>query len=179
MPRSSRPLGQSEFAVALRALHERAGRPAQQDIGRAVRRTHSTVGLVLRGEYTPPWDIASAIIRALGGDPADFLAAWEASGPKTAKDRPVPVVPALRSLLVRHERLGDDFRAYLTSAAASPLPALPGGRLAEYRLSGAGGRDVSVWHVRAGCTQTAVVHDGGEFLEWVLDHEREAHGDGS
>jgi hypothetical protein len=179
MPRSSRPLGQSEFAVALRALHERAGSPGQVAIGVAVGRTHSCVGLILRGEYTPPWDTASAIVEALGGDPARFRAAWEASDPKTRGERvrPAPSAPGLRALIARHDRLGDDMRAWM-AASAPPAGASPG-RLAGYKLGAAGERSASVWHGSAGCPQAATVHDLGEAVEWALDHERKVHGDGT
>jgi DNA-binding XRE family transcriptional regulator len=176
--------GDSEFATRLRALRKRAGNPTQEAIGQAIGRTHSTIGYTLRGRHTPPWSTAVAIIQALGGDPEDFRAAWENSriGPERRLRKPaVPVVSALRELLVRHERQGDAIRAFLGSVTPDSLvPVLPPGRIAEYRISGEGGRDVSVWHAAAGgCTQSGTVHDGGEFLAWVLEHEREAHAGGS
>jgi DNA-binding XRE family transcriptional regulator len=172
------------FAAQLRALRHEAGDPTQEAIGRAISRTHSTIGLILRGKTTPPWNTAVAIIKVLGGDPGDFRAAWE-----DARDVPervlrtpgVPIRIGLRELLVRHERQGDAIRAFLGSVTPDSLiPALPPGRLAEYRISGEGGRDVSVWHTSAsGCAQSGTVHDGGEFLDWVLEHEKEAHADES
>jgi hypothetical protein len=170
----------SEFAVALRALRKRAGNPGQVAIGVAVGRTHSCVGLILRGEYTPPWDTASAIVEALGGDPAGFRAAWEASSPKTRGERvrPAPSAPGLRALIARHDRLGDDMRAWM-AASAPPDGPCPG-RLAGYKLSAAGERGASVWHGSGGCPHVvAIVHDLGEAVEWALDHERKVHGDGS
>jgi hypothetical protein len=170
----------SEFAVALRALRARAGNPTQETLGQAIGRTHSIIGYTLRGVHTPPWDTAVAIIKALGGDPADFRIAWENSRdvPERVLRTPlVPAKPGLRELLVRHERLADDIREFLSGITPGSLvPALPPGRIAEYPLSGAGGRDVSVWHAAAGCTRSGLAHDMGEALEWILEHEREEHG---
>jgi DNA-binding XRE family transcriptional regulator len=173
----------TEFAIALRSLRARAGNPTQENIGQAIGRTHSTVGLILRGRSTPPWSTAVLIIRALGGDPADFRAAWENSRdvPERILRTPlVPVRPGLRELLVKQDRLADEIRGFLGDVTPdSVVPSLPPGRLGEYRVSGAGGRDVSVWHACAGCTQSGIVHDGAQFLEWILEHEKEAHGDES
>jgi hypothetical protein len=175
----------SGFVTALRALRAAAGNPTQQAIGQAIGRTHSIVGYTLRGVHTPPWDTAAAIIKALGGDPADFRAAWEAARdvPERHVQRPFvpaePVVPGLRSLLVRHDRLGDDIRDFLAGMTPDSLfPALAPGTLAQYPLSGAGGRDVSVWHASAGCSVAGVVRDVAQALDWALGHEREVHGDG-
>ena len=174
---------ESEFAAKLRTLRADAGNPTQQAIGDAIGRTHSTVGLILRGEHTPPWNTAVAIITTLGGDPADFLAAWEAIrvAPERSLQPPlIPVRRGMREFLVRHERLGDDIRAWLSDVTPdSVVPSLPPGRLAEYRMSGVGGADVSVWHASSGCKQSGTVHDGSQFLEWILDHELEVHSGGT
>jgi hypothetical protein len=175
----------SEFAVKLRALRARAGNPTQAGIGEAVGRTHSIVGYTLRGQHTPPWDTAAAIVEFLGGDPAEFRGAWEKSRTVPERRTRGPVVPNLhdlRVLLVRSDRLGDDIRAYLGRVTPGMLvPALPPGRLAEYRISGAGSRDVSVWHASAECLKqsSGIAHDLAEALEWVLEHEQEGHGGGS
>lgn len=175
---------ESEFAVMLRALRAAAGNPTQEEIGRMVGRTHSVIGYTLRGVHVPPWNTAAAIIETLGGDPDGFRAAWETSRtvPERRLRKPAtPVLRGLRELLARHERIGDDIREFLGGVTPdSVVPALPPGRLAEYRISGAGGRDVSVWHASAGCLErSGIVHDGGQFLEWVLAHELEVHGSGS
>lgn len=172
-----------EFAVKLRALRAAADNPTQEQIGRAVGRTHSTIGLILRGEHIPPWNTAVKIIEVLGGDPADFRLPWEASRvvpERVLRTPPVPVRRGIREFLVRHDRLGDDLREYLTGVTPDSVAgSLPPGKLAEYRISGAGGPDVSVWHACAGCTQNDVVHDVAQAVEWALAHELEVHSGGS
>jgi transcriptional regulator with XRE-family HTH domain len=179
MAHKAQPVGWSEFAVALRALRERAGNPSQQEIGRAIGKTHSLVGYVLRGQHMPPWETAAALVRALGGRPADFRTAWEAAR-EAADGRGPAIVPGLRELRARNERLDADIRDWLGRVTPELLmPGLPPGWLAGYRISGAGGRDVSVWHKAGGCRQSGVVHDVGAAVDWALDHEQEVHGGGS
>jgi hypothetical protein len=102
------------------------------------------------------WRIAAAITGYLGGNPAEFRDAWEKDRMPSGLRAQEPVVPSLRDLLVRP------------------------GWSAEYPLSGADGRDVSVWHAAAGCQeQSGFVHDLAQALEWVLEHERERHSGGS
>jgi hypothetical protein len=174
----------SEFAVRLRELRAAAGNPTQKAIAGVVLCSPAVVGDALRGTRVS-WRIAAAIIGCLDGNPAEFRDAWERSRMPSGLRAQEPGMPDLRDfrdLLARFDRLGDEFRDYLERVTPDMLvPALPPGRLAEYRITGGSGRGVSVWHASAECLKqsSGIAHDLAEALEWVLEHEQEGHGGGS
>lgn len=62
---------------ALRELLKNAGEPSSRQIASRTEISHTTVNEALRGETVPNWKVTRAIVAALGGDPEQFLTAWE------------------------------------------------------------------------------------------------------
>src|SRR5216117_1380661 len=67
----------AEFALALRALRQRAGSPTYRQMASAVRVSAAALSLAAAGRALPTWAVASAYIRACGDDPQRWHRRWE------------------------------------------------------------------------------------------------------
>ncbi|MFJ9523212.1 helix-turn-helix domain-containing protein [Kitasatospora sp. NPDC101801] len=67
-----------QVTAALRGLHLAAGTPSAEQLCSAAKELElPVVQAVLRGDMIPDWTIASALVTALGGQPADLRHLWE------------------------------------------------------------------------------------------------------
>lgn len=81
MPRRARPLDPERnlvhrFALELREVHRRAGKPTRVWLGSKMNCSHATVSHLLNGDRFPSWQQASALIAACGDDPERFRDLW-------------------------------------------------------------------------------------------------------
>ncbi|MFH8990468.1 helix-turn-helix domain-containing protein [Streptomyces sp. NPDC017940] len=81
---------------ALRALQQRSGRTLRS-LEKQVRISDSSLSRYFRGDIVPPWPVVRDVCRALGGDPIEYRALWEAADrsrpeplPEVAVERPQP-----------------------------------------------------------------------------------------
>ncbi|WP_051852552.1 helix-turn-helix domain-containing protein [Streptomyces aureocirculatus] len=81
---------------ALRALQQRSGRTLRS-LEEQVRISDSSLSRYFRGDIVPPWPVVRDVCRALGGDPTEYRALWEAADrsrpeplPEPAAERPQP-----------------------------------------------------------------------------------------
>ncbi|MFJ8593473.1 helix-turn-helix domain-containing protein [Streptomyces sp. NPDC093598] len=65
---------------ALRSLQRRSGRPLRS-LEAQVRISDSSLSRYFRGETVPTWPVVRELCRALGADPAEYRALWEAANP--------------------------------------------------------------------------------------------------
>ncbi|MGC2999505.1 helix-turn-helix domain-containing protein [Streptomyces sp. G35A] len=63
---------------ALRSLQQRSGRPLRS-LEAQVRISDSSLSRYFRGETVPAWPVVRDVCRALGADPAEYRALWEAA----------------------------------------------------------------------------------------------------
>ncbi|MFD0264991.1 RICIN domain-containing protein [Streptomyces sp. NPDC127106] len=89
------PSAGQQLGNALRALQRRSGRTLRS-LESEVLISDSSLSRYLRGSTVPPWTTVRDLCRALGADPAEYRALWEAADrcqPKPPTDAvgPVPV----------------------------------------------------------------------------------------
>lgn len=73
------------FAVELRGLRERAGRPSYRDMSRLAFVSASALSEAARGQRWPSWQVVAGYVTACGEDPEAWRARWEALRPPTEK----------------------------------------------------------------------------------------------
>ncbi|MCP2243629.1 Helix-turn-helix domain-containing protein [Lentzea aerocolonigenes] len=82
------------LATALSTLQRDSGRPLRS-LESEIHVSDSSLSRYLRGRSVPPWDVVRALCTALGADPAEYRARWEAADavqPRTAPE-PSPEKP--------------------------------------------------------------------------------------
>ncbi|MEO3781277.1 tetratricopeptide repeat protein [Micromonospora sp. B11E3] len=82
MPRPERPLDPERdplhaFAARLRQLRAAAGNPTYAAMARRAGRSQTALAGAAGGTQLPTWDTVTAYVTCCGGDPDDFLSAWE------------------------------------------------------------------------------------------------------
>ncbi|MFF5704102.1 RICIN domain-containing protein [Streptomyces sp. NPDC012794] len=77
-----------QLGGALRALQQRSGRTLRS-LESEVRISDSSLSRYLRGSTIPPWSTVRDLCRALGADPAEYRALWEAAD----RSQPAPPPP--------------------------------------------------------------------------------------
>ncbi|MFD5337587.1 helix-turn-helix domain-containing protein [Streptomyces hawaiiensis] len=65
---------------ALRGLQQQSGRPLRS-LEAEVRISDSSLSRYFRGETVPTWPVVRDLCRALGADPSEYRALWEAANP--------------------------------------------------------------------------------------------------
>ncbi|GLZ16449.1 hypothetical protein Acsp04_66840 [Actinomadura sp. NBRC 104425] len=65
------------FALELRDLHRRAGKPLQQALAEKLHWSHTTLSVIFNGHRFPSWEQTKALVKVLGDDPADWLERWQ------------------------------------------------------------------------------------------------------
>ncbi|MFJ3877510.1 helix-turn-helix domain-containing protein [Streptomyces sp. NPDC090077] len=77
---------------ALRALQQRSGRTLRS-LESEVMISDSSLSRYLRGSTVPPWNTVRDLCRALGADPAEYRALWEAADRSQPAAPPAPPPP--------------------------------------------------------------------------------------
>ena len=62
--------------VKMRALYKRVGTPGSRPLAAKARYSHAVVNDIVRGRSLGTWTSYSAVVRALGGSPAEFRDLW-------------------------------------------------------------------------------------------------------
>ncbi|GLZ77420.1 hypothetical protein Afil01_22270 [Actinorhabdospora filicis] len=83
MPRPEKPIQPggpvADFALALRALRDAAGRPSYAVMARLAYSSQAVLSEAAAGRSLPTWEATRAYVRACGGDESDWRARWEAA----------------------------------------------------------------------------------------------------
>ncbi|MEV5986429.1 helix-turn-helix transcriptional regulator [Streptomyces sp. NPDC052051] len=114
---------------ALRSLQQQSGRPLRS-LEAEVRISDSSLSRYFRGETVPAWPVVRDLCRALGAEPAEYRAMWEAADPNR-HDRPATTDSSRDNLeaagpssLARSRRLrGPWLRRRVIAAAAAAVAA--------------------------------------------------------
>lgn len=83
------PAAARRLGGALRALQQRSGRTLRS-LEEQVRISDSSLSRYFRGDTVPPWPVVRDVCRALGGDPTEFRALWEAADRSRPEPPPAP-----------------------------------------------------------------------------------------
>ena len=164
----------TELARRLRALRRTVSDPERVIAGRAGYQRATLYNALHAGaQHPPPWETTERIVRALGGEPEDYRAAWEAAD---AGILLTPVTQALTDLDMMHA----EHAALLALLRRELIAAgeIPGVPVPEYEFGVDQGRPAA-WHAVPGCGLHFPLAAGADFLAGILRHQREAHGDGS
>ncbi|MEU9717751.1 RICIN domain-containing protein [Streptomyces sp. NPDC047976] len=78
-----------QLGGALRALQQRSGRTLRS-LESEVMISDSSLSRYLRGSTVPPWNTVRDLCRALGADPAEYRALWEAADRSQPAPPPAP-----------------------------------------------------------------------------------------
>ncbi|MBQ1090556.1 helix-turn-helix domain-containing protein [Streptomyces sp. B93] len=113
---------------ALRGLQQRSGRTLRA-LEEQVNISDSSLSRYFRGDTVPPWPVVRDLCRALGADPSEYRALWEAAGRGRSEPSPDAAAWEAPRSRARHRRL----RAALTGrwgvAVAGTLTGLLAGLL--------------------------------------------------
>ncbi|HEX4701099.1 MAG TPA: helix-turn-helix domain-containing protein, partial [Pseudonocardiaceae bacterium] len=99
MPRPERPLDPdaggalARWAVDLRALREAAGNPGYRDLARRAHFSYSTLADAAGGQKLPSLAVATAFVRACGGDVDQWRTRWQVLAAELAADTGQPDAP--------------------------------------------------------------------------------------
>ncbi|MFE5207726.1 helix-turn-helix domain-containing protein [Streptomyces sp. NPDC056600] len=98
--RPERDAAVRNLANALRGLQQRSGRTLRA-LEAQVRISDSSLSRYFRGESVPVWSVVRDLCRAMGADPAEFRAAWEAAdrARRGEEGEARPLDPGLRPAL--------------------------------------------------------------------------------
>lgn len=100
---SDEPIGPvQQFVAALGALWQDADRPTTRALGDRAGLPSSTVHNTLSGHSWPRWESASAIIEALGGNPAEHRELWVKGD--VARRKPTTLTARAASPALRKEQ---------------------------------------------------------------------------
>ncbi|KQZ17870.1 MULTISPECIES: helix-turn-helix domain-containing protein [Streptomyces] len=88
--RPDRDAAARKLGAALRSLQQRSG-CTLRGLETRVRISDSSLSRYFRGETVPAWPVVRDLCRALGADPAEYRALWEATG-QAPPDEPVAAV---------------------------------------------------------------------------------------
>ncbi|MEV0241539.1 helix-turn-helix transcriptional regulator [Streptomyces sp. NPDC050674] len=69
---------------ALRSLQQQSGRPLRS-LEAQIRISDSSLSRYFRGDTVPTWPVVRDVCRALGADPSEYRALWEAANPADAE----------------------------------------------------------------------------------------------
>ncbi|MFD8410181.1 MULTISPECIES: RICIN domain-containing protein [unclassified Streptomyces] len=134
------PSAGQQLGNALRALQRRSGRTLRS-LESEVLISDSSLSRYLRGSTVPPWATVRDLCRALGADPAEYRALWEAADrcqpkPPPAAGGPTPTAPATGSRWRRWRRTAGEWAQHRWAWAVGGTCAglLCGGALAAFLL---------------------------------------------
>ncbi|WP_405656455.1 helix-turn-helix domain-containing protein [Streptomyces sp. RK9] len=116
------PTAARQLGAALRALQQRSGRTLRS-LEEQVRISDSSLSRYFRGDTVPPWPVVRDVCRALGGDPTEFRALWEAADRSRPEPPPEPAAsssPAAGRFAVVRARLTGRW-AFATAGAVAGL----------------------------------------------------------
>ncbi|QIB41828.1 helix-turn-helix domain-containing protein [Streptomyces aureoverticillatus] len=117
------PAAARQLGGALRALQQRSGRTLRS-LEEQVRISDSSLSRYFRGDTVPPWPVVRDVCRALGGDPTEFRALWEAADrgrPEQPSSEPEVPSPAVPGRLARARARLTGRWAYATAGALAGL----------------------------------------------------------
>ncbi|GGZ41209.1 helix-turn-helix domain-containing protein [Streptomyces bluensis] len=109
----------------LRELQRRSGRTLRA-LEAQVRISDSSLSRYFRGETVPPWPVVRDLCRALGADPSEYRALWEATD-RSRPDEPAPAAPPPKPALTRRRRLRKHLSGRWGFAAAGTAIGLAAG----------------------------------------------------
>jgi hypothetical protein len=95
-----------QLAKALQKLWVRAGRPSYRQIAQDAdhKISHTHIGHKLRGVHVGSWYKTAILVKALGGNPDDYVELWRAAGGVLYSDELLPIQsPGPRTLSERAE----------------------------------------------------------------------------
>ncbi|WP_223179870.1 helix-turn-helix domain-containing protein [Streptomyces griseicoloratus] len=92
--RPDRRAAARELGAALRSLQQRSG-CTLRSLEAQVRISDSSLSRYFRGETVPAWPVVRDLCRALGADPSEYRALWEAAGPARPDEPARSEEPAL------------------------------------------------------------------------------------
>ncbi|MGW3590929.1 helix-turn-helix domain-containing protein [Streptomyces fungicidicus] len=151
---------------ALRNLQQRSGRTLRS-LESQVRMSDSSLSRYFRGETVPAWPVVRELCRALGADPAEYRALWEAAD-ASRRDEPVaddsdeaPGAPAAPRPARQRRRHGPWSRRWIIVTAAALVAAggLVTGLLLFSARSDRGGAPAQGAAADAGRSAGVVVHN--------------------
>jgi hypothetical protein len=166
------PMRDTEFARRLRHLRARVPEvdrviAERAGIGRSAVWNFSHVSAAGTGT----WLTAERLIKALGGDPEEYRAAWEDA-------RKGVMLTSLEAVAIDIAAMGENLSSALAQIAPAALASGTAGNvpLAEYAPGVEYGR-AGIWHA-AGCGWKAFPADAAELLAGIVAHHQEAHAGG-
>jgi hypothetical protein len=169
------PEADTELARRLRALrHKIAAVPERVIAEKAGIGRGNIYNALHAGRAHPPsWKTTERLIRALGGDPAEFEELWRAA-------RDGSVLTPQERVRVDLDMMRADVSGMLALLSSEMFAAgeIPGIPVAEYRFGVEQGR-VAAWHAIPDCGEHFWFAGGGEFLAGAAKHQREEHADGT
>ncbi len=65
-----------DFALYLREMHRKRGRPPYRELAQKTGRAENTIGNAFNGSHLPRWETVRAIVEALDGDVAEAQEKW-------------------------------------------------------------------------------------------------------
>jgi hypothetical protein len=148
------------FAGDLRRLRRRVGLPSYRELGRRTSYSAAALSEALSGRRLPSLAVTVAIVRACGGDPAEWTARWRqlaAAQPGADSDAPVPYVG------LAPYQVGDADRFFGREALTDTLVTLVDARpfVAIFGASGAGKSSLLRAGLVARSTRTPIVVSPG------------------
>jgi hypothetical protein len=81
------------FAAALRDLRYRAGKPSYRELTNRTSFGRTVLSQALNGRAVPTWEVTRALVRALGGDEAEWRQRWARLAATTASTPTEPAPP--------------------------------------------------------------------------------------
>ncbi|MEV6712881.1 ricin-type beta-trefoil lectin domain protein [Lentzea sp. NPDC051208] len=160
------------LANALSTLQRNSGRPLRS-LESEIHVSDSSLSRYLRGHCVPPWDVVRALCMALGADPAEYRARWEAAEAVQPRTAPEPSSEKPDTAPTRTGRgwlwalagagvgtvLGSVITLAFVSTATAPTPTPSGMDGSAGLVSAPGGNRIFVSRATGACLDDSL--DGG------------------